>query len=58
MLEAMRISAELVSNIPIRESVYDAAVSVGEGSPIHLALKKGGYFPPGRSYPKNNEFRS
>lgn len=46
MVEAIQISAELLTNIPIRESVMIAANKVREGSAINLALKQTGYFPP------------
>jgi general secretion pathway protein F len=45
-LDAMRISAEVVMNIPMRESVLEAAGRVREGMPIHKALERSGYFPP------------
>lgn len=46
VLEAMRISAQLITNIPIRKSVEEAANRIGEGANIHLALKQTQYFPP------------
>ena len=46
VLEAMKISAEVVTNIPMRESVLSAADRVREGMPIHKALERSGYFPP------------
>ena len=45
-LDAMKISAEVVMNMPMRESVLDAAERVREGMPIHKALERSGYFPP------------
>jgi general secretion pathway protein F len=45
-LDAMRISAEVVMNVPMRESVLEAAGRVREGMPIHKALERSGYFPP------------
>ncbi|MFN3786176.1 MAG: type II secretion system F family protein, partial [Thiothrix sp.] len=46
VLDAMKISAEVVINIPMRESVLEAAERVREGTPIHKALERSGYFPP------------
>jgi general secretion pathway protein F len=46
ILEAMTISAQLITNIPIRKAVEDAANNIREGANIHLALKKTRYFPP------------
>ena len=46
VLEAMRISAQVMSNIPMREAVGDAAARVREGAGIAASLEKSGYFPP------------
>jgi len=46
VLEGMRISAQVMTNIPMREAVDDAAKRVREGSVIHRALDSCGYFPP------------
>jgi general secretion pathway protein F len=46
VLEAMRISGEVVSNVPMREAVTDAAVRVREGAPIARSLAKSKLFPP------------
>lgn len=46
VLDAMRISSEVVLNIPMREAVEEAARKVREGSPISKALEASGYFPP------------
>lgn len=46
VLDAMKISAEVVINIPMREAVLDAAERVREGMPIHRALERSGFFPP------------
>jgi general secretion pathway protein F len=46
VLEGMRISAEVLGNLPMREAVYEAATRVREGSGIATALDKSGYFPP------------
>lgn len=46
VLEALRISAQVVSNLPMREAVDEAAARVREGASIAAALEKSGYFPP------------
>ncbi len=46
VLEGMRIAAEVVSNLPMRKAVDEAARRVREGSSINRALQKSGYFPP------------
>jgi len=46
VLEAMRISAQVMSNLPMREAVTEAARRVREGASIKAALEKGGLFPP------------
>ena len=46
MLDALRISAEVVTNVPMREAVEVAAARVREGAPIGKSLAVGGYFPP------------
>lgn len=46
VLEAMRISGQVVSNVPMREAVTDAAVRVREGAPIARSLAKSQLFPP------------
>lgn len=46
VLEAMSISSQLITNIPIKKSVEEAAKRVREGANINLALKQTGYFPP------------
>jgi general secretion pathway protein F len=46
VLEALRISSQVMSNIPMRESVEEATARVREGSGIAAALEKEGYFPP------------
>ncbi len=38
MLEAMRISGEVVTNLPMRDAVQDAATRVREGAPIGKSL--------------------
>ena len=46
VLDALRISAEVVTNVPMREAVEVAAARVREGAPIGKSLAVGGYFPP------------
>jgi general secretion pathway protein F len=46
VLEALRISAQVISNIPMREAVNEAAARVREGAGIAAALERSGYFPP------------
>ncbi len=46
VLEAMSISSALITNLPIRAAVAEAANRVREGANINLALKQTGYFPP------------
>ncbi|MEE4378689.1 MAG: type II secretion system inner membrane protein GspF [Candidatus Competibacteraceae bacterium] len=45
VLEALRISAKVVSNLPMREAVEQAAVRVKEGSSLHTAIDASGHFP-------------
>lgn len=44
VLEALRISSRLITNIPIQEAVEAAAQKVREGANIHLALRQTKYF--------------
>lgn len=46
MLEALKITAEVVANRPIRHAVMAAADRVREGSSLHDALSVTGLFPP------------
>lgn len=46
LVEAMRIAAQVVSNMEIKERVSRAAVSVSEGGSLHKALSEAGYFRP------------
>ncbi|MGH8177276.1 MAG: type II secretion system inner membrane protein GspF [Steroidobacter sp.] len=46
VLEAMRISGEVVTNLPMRDAVQDAAARVREGAPIGKSLGAGKMFPP------------
>lgn len=46
VLEALRIAGEVLTNVPMRTAVDDAAARVREGAPIGKSLAAGGYFPP------------
>jgi general secretion pathway protein F len=46
VLEALRISASVLSSLPMRTAVLEAAQRVAEGSNIHTALERNNLFPP------------
>ncbi|HHJ14156.1 MAG TPA: type II secretion system protein GspF [Gammaproteobacteria bacterium] len=46
VLDGLRIAAEVMSNVPMREAVEEATRKVREGASISAALEKSGYFPP------------
>jgi general secretion pathway protein F len=46
VLEGLRISAQVMSNLPMRSAVEQAARKVREGANLHTALEASGYFPP------------
>ena len=46
VLEGLRISAQVMTNLPMREAVEDAIRLVREGASIYAALDKSGFFPP------------
>jgi general secretion pathway protein F len=46
VLEALRISGEVVTNLPMRDAVQDAATRVREGAPIGRSLGVSKLFPP------------
>jgi general secretion pathway protein F len=46
VLEAMRIAGEVVTNLPMRDAVADAAARVREGAPIGRSLSVSRMFPP------------
>ena len=46
VLEGLRISGEVVVNLPMREAVEEAASRVREGASISQSLSKSGLFPP------------
>jgi general secretion pathway protein F len=45
VLEALRISAQVIANLPMREAVNEAAARVREGAGIAASLERSGYFP-------------
>jgi general secretion pathway protein F len=46
VLEALRISAEVITNLPMRDAVTEAAARVREGAPIGRSLGVSKLFPP------------
>lgn len=46
VLEALRISAEVIPNLPMRNAVLDAATAVREGASLNGSLEKSKLFPP------------
>src|SRR5512139_1762189 len=46
VLEALRISGEVVTNLPMKAAVAEAAVRVREGAPIGKSLGQSRVFPP------------
>jgi general secretion pathway protein F len=46
VLEALRISSQVLSNLPMREAVERAATRVKEGASLQKAISASGYFPP------------
>jgi general secretion pathway protein F len=46
VLEAMRIAGEVVTSLPMRDAVMDAAARVREGGPIGRSLSASKLFPP------------
>jgi general secretion pathway protein F len=46
VLEALRISSEVVTNLPMKAAVEDAAIRVREGAPIGRSLGVSRLFPP------------
>jgi len=46
VLDALRISAQVLSNLPMRRAVEQAAHRVKEGESLQQALSASGYFPP------------
>ncbi len=46
VLDGLNISASVLTNLPMRLAVEEAATMVREGTGISVALDKSGYFPP------------
>lgn len=46
VLDGLRISAQVIENLPMRQAVDQAAKKVREGTNLHTALEASGYFPP------------
>ncbi len=46
ILESLKISAEVIGNLAMRDAVGDAAARVREGAPIGKSLATSGHFPP------------
>lgn len=46
VLDALQLAAPVVSNLPMRDAVIDAAEKVREGSSIYSALDRSKLFPP------------
>ena len=46
VLEALRISGEVVANLPMRDAVAEAAAKVREGAPIARSLAASKLYPP------------
>lgn len=46
LVDAMRISGEVLSNDVLKTHIQDAAQMVSEGSSLKKALEQSGYFPP------------
>jgi general secretion pathway protein F len=46
VLEGLRISAEVISNLPMRKAVEEAAVRVREGASLNKSLEQTRLFPP------------
>ena len=46
ILESMKIAAEVINNLPMRDAVLDAAIRVREGGSISNSLQTSKLFPP------------
>jgi general secretion pathway protein F len=46
VLEALRISGDVVTNVPMKEAVAEAAIRVREGAPLGRSLAASRLFPP------------
>jgi len=46
VLDSLQISGAVITNLPMREAVQEAAERIREGAPIGKSLAKSGLFPP------------
>ncbi|MFC1524066.1 type II secretion system inner membrane protein GspF [Thermodesulfobacteriota bacterium] len=46
VLEGMRLSAQVIGNLAMRQAVEEAASRVREGESLYMTLSRCGYFPP------------
>ncbi|MGH8442717.1 MAG: type II secretion system inner membrane protein GspF [Nevskiaceae bacterium] len=46
ILDAMRIGAQVVTNLPMREAIEQATLRVREGASVNKSLAESGLFPP------------
>ncbi len=46
ILESLRIAAQVVANVPMREAVQESALRIREGAMISKSLSASGLFPP------------
>jgi general secretion pathway protein F len=46
VLEALKISGQVITNLPMRDAVEEAADRIREGAPIGKSLANSGHFPP------------
>jgi len=46
ILDAMRIGAQVVTNLPMRDAIENATMRVREGAPLNKSLAESGLFPP------------
>jgi general secretion pathway protein F len=46
ILDALRIASQVLTNLPMKQAVEEAASKVREGTSLYRALEKTGYFPP------------
>ena len=46
ILDAMRIGAQVVENLPMRDAIEAATLRVREGAPVNKSLAESGLFPP------------
>jgi general secretion pathway protein F len=46
LLDALRIASQVITNLPMRQAVTEAALRVSEGTSLHRSLERSGYFPP------------